>query len=287
MTFDEINPFVRGVSLMKWTFVNTEFTMPYDCRIFAIREGNARLFTRNGEYLLDRGSVVFFAPAEPYRFSNIEGHDPFLLLTVNLDLTQNRREIEHFIQPAPASNFDPSKITDKQEIPELANFIILHDAGELAGKVHELYDEYQSRYPFFRTRLSAIATDLLIGIVRRSAGGSSRRERLISSVKTYIHDNFHRRINNEIIAAELGYHPYYLARIFNEVEGVSLHKYLVDCRLRFAMQMLQMTADPIEMIAESCGFSTPAQFAASFKAKYGIVPSDVRRGGFNENTILR
>lgn len=278
MKFDEIAPFVRCVSLMKWTFRNPGFSIPYDCRIFSIREGNAILRTKDGEFHLKRGAVIFFGPTEPYRFMNADESSPFVLMTVNLDLTQNRRDIDYFIQPANETNFDPSKVSDKQDIPELAKSVILHEASELSEMIHVIYDEYQSRYPFYRTRIAALTTDLLIGIVRRASGGSSRRERLVSSVKTFVHDNYHRKINNESIAAALGYHPYYLARVFNEVAGISLHRYLIDSRLGFALQMLQSTDDPIEMIAESCGFSTPAQFSASFKAKYGVIPSEFRRG---------
>ena len=43
------------------------------------------------------------------------------------------------------------------------------------------------------------------------------------------------------------------------------------------MQLLRSTTEPIEQIAASCGFATPAHFTAAFKAEYGCVPSDIRR----------
>ena len=276
MDFDKIAPFIRGVSLMKWTFDNSSFSIPYDCRIFAIYEGNAILTTKHGKYQLKSGSIMFFGPTEPYKFKNADENSPFILLTVNLDLTQNRRDIDHFVQPATEISFDESKILDRQDIPELSKPIILRDAGDLTAKVHLIYNEYQSGQPFCGMRLSALATDLLVEIVRGSSGGNSRRERLISSIKSYIYDNFHSKIDNEMIAAELGYHPYYLSRIFKESEGVSLHQYVINYRLKSAAQMLQTTVDPVELIAESCGFSSHAQFSASFKAKYGMIPSEFR-----------
>ncbi len=275
MNLDEIRPFIRGASLMKWTFDSKLFSISYDCRVFAVHDGETILTTTDGEFRLSRGAVMFFGPAMPYRFRNVGS--PFPLLTINLDLTQNRRDIERFVQPGNETSFDESKIVDRQEIPELSAPIILSDAGELAGKVHEIYDEYQSRRPYFQAKLSAMTTDLIIEMVRKSKITNTRRDQLVSIIKSYIHDNFSRKTTNELIAAELGYHPYYLARIFNESEGISLHRYLVAFRLRFAKQLLQSTADPIEFIAESCGFTSPAQFSAAFKAKYGCSPSDIRK----------
>lgn len=277
MTLDDINPFVRCVSLMRWGYMNRHMTVPYDCRVFAISEGEARLSTASGEYSLKRGAVMFFGPAEPYRFINADNDRPFMLLTLNFDLTQERRDIDSFIQPASTETFDPSLISDKQEIPELASPIILSDADELAAKVHDAYDEYQNRREYSKARLSALTTDLLICMVRRAVSGSSGRERLISSIKSFIHDNYPNPINNRVIASELGYHPYYLARVFAESEGISLHRYLSEFRLRSAMQLLRSTTEPIEQIAASCGFATPAHFTAAFKAEYGCVPSDIRR----------
>ena len=42
MTLSDIDPFVRGVSSMKWHFRSTEYSIGYDCRLFCITDGRAR-----------------------------------------------------------------------------------------------------------------------------------------------------------------------------------------------------------------------------------------------------
>lgn len=276
MTFDDIQPFVRGVSITRWNYRNNCFTSAYDCRIFAIREGTAVLCTKEREYRLERGSVMFFEPAYPYWFKNANADEPFLLLTVNFDLTQNHSDKAVFIQPASVDDFDPEKLTEKCEIDGLAERIVLCDCEDLVERVCELHDEYQNRASYYQKRLSAMVCELLIQLMRRADFGNSPKERLAAYIKSYIHENFWRDINNGDIGYALGYHPYYLSRVFGEIYGISIHKYLVDCRLKNALQMLQTTEDPIETVGYNCGFSTPTRFSASFKAKYGIVPSKVR-----------
>ena len=275
MNIDEIRPFIRGASLMKWIYDNKLFSVPYDCRIFAIHDGEAILSTKSEEFRLRRGAVMFFGPAMPYKFKNVD--KPFPLLTINLDLTQNRRDIDRFIQPGSERDFDESRITERPDIKELSAPIILRDAEGLCERVHELYDEYQSRRPLYQLKLSAMATDIIVDMIRRSTTTNSNRDRLISTIKRYVHDNFSYKITNESIAAALGYHPYYLARIFSESEGVTLHRYITNVRLRFAKQLLYSTTDPVEFIAESCGFTSSAQFSAAFRAKYGCSPTDIRK----------
>ena len=107
MNLDEIRPFIRGASLMKWIYKNKLLSIPYDCRVFAVHDGETILTTPGGEFRLSRGAVMFFGPAMPYRFRNVSTQFP--LLTINLDLTQNRRDIDRFVQPADETSFDESK----------------------------------------------------------------------------------------------------------------------------------------------------------------------------------
>ena len=278
MRLEDIRPFVRGASLLNWTWENRDFSIAYDCRIFAIHKGDAVLRTQSGEYKLKKGSAIFVNTAEPYQFRQAVRGEIFSLLCINLDLTQNRRDIDSFVQPDLPSDFDPARIIDRVELPELMRPLILPDESGLADKVYDIYQEYHSHAPYCDARLSAMVIDFIISAVRLTREGSSRRSKIVASVKSYVNEHYAEKLTNEDIAAALGYHPYYLSRIFNNSTGTSLHRYLLDHRLHAALHMLAVTSEPIEAISIACGFSSPSHFTSAFKAKYGRLPSSYRKG---------
>ena len=60
MTFDDIRPFIRGASQFNWNWDNVDFTVAYDCRIFAILSGEAKLYCEDGIYHMKQGGTAFF-----------------------------------------------------------------------------------------------------------------------------------------------------------------------------------------------------------------------------------
>lgn len=276
MTFDEIRPFVRNVTKFIWIWENETFSIPYDCRIFAITDGEAQLRTKDSSFTLRRGAFVFFNAAEPYWFTNTSD-SPFRFICVNLDLTQSHRDIDIFVQPGLPDNFDSSKIVERTEIPELLHSIIIPDECGLSERVNEIFNEYQNGAKFSDIRLTALTTDVLINAVRLSEDSSPRHSQVIAAAKSYVHEHYGESITNVDIAASIGYHPYYLSRLFAECEGKSLHRYLNEFRLRSAMHLLSISTQTIEQIACVCGFSSPAHFASSFRKEFGRLPSEFRR----------
>jgi AraC-like DNA-binding protein len=66
----------------------------------------------------------------------------------------------------------------------------------------------------------------------------------------------------------------HLNRLFR-AEGESLMRYVWNCRLALAADMLKRNRKSrveIREIAYRCGFSTPAHFSRAFKERYGVTP---------------
>ena len=276
MTIDDIHPFIRGASMFNWSWDNNDFSVAYDCRIFAILSGEAQLLCEDGTYHLKKGGAAFFNTAQPYRFRLLKPDMPFVLICINLDLTQSRTDIEKYVQPSLASQFDSNHIIERLELPELKHPIIICDDCGLCDKVYEIFSEYHGNSENSKLRMSVLAVDFLVCALRLSHTSSPRSAKLVESVKSYIHAHYADKVTNELIADELGYHPYYLARIFAANVGMTPHRYLLEYRLHTAYQLLAICEKPIEVIAMECGFSSPAHFAAAFKRKYQRSPSDFR-----------
>ncbi|NER82496.1 MAG: helix-turn-helix transcriptional regulator [Leptolyngbya sp. SIO1D8] len=59
--------------------------------------------------------------------------------------------------------------------------------------------------------------------------------------------------------------------------GQGFSKILQNTRLEHGLSLLQSTDIPISEIAFNCGFKTPSHFSDSFKKRFGIKPSEIRK----------
>ena len=86
-------------------------------------------------------------------------------------------------------------------------------------------------------------------------------------------------LTNSGIASAMGYHPYYLNRLFKDNTGQTLHQYLLEYRVHQACRMLTETNDDVLSIAESCGFGGSSYFIKRFKETVGVTPLKYRAMG--------
>lgn len=59
--------------------------------------------------------------------------------------------------------------------------------------------------------------------------------------------------------------------------GQGFSKILQNTRLEYGLSLLQSTDMPISDIALTCGFKTPSHFSDSFRKRFGIRPSEIRK----------
>jgi len=71
---------------------------------------------------------------------------------------------------------------------------------------------------------------------------------------------------------------FYLARTFNSVVGMPLHRYELRTRLARALDYVLDTAQDLTTIALELGFSSHSHFSAAFRRLYGVPPSALRNG---------
>ena len=76
-------------------------------------------------------------------------------------------------------------------------------------------------------------------------------------------------------------YPYsqpYICKVFKHYTGTTPVKYFNDARLSQAYILIKSSASSISNIAEQTGFYHRSFFYKIFKEKYGITPSDVKKG---------
>jgi AraC family transcriptional regulator, transcriptional activator FtrA len=79
------------------------------------------------------------------------------------------------------------------------------------------------------------------------------------------------------MAARVNMSPRTFARRFHEATGTTPHSWLLRQRVLYARRQLELTAEPIELIAQRSGFGTAALLRHHFQRHTGVAPTAYRR----------
>ncbi|MDC9595594.1 helix-turn-helix domain-containing protein [Xenorhabdus anantnagensis] len=100
---------------------------------------------------------------------------------------------------------------------------------------------------------------------------------LVCALSKWIENHLGRVIHLEELAAYSGYSLWHMQKIFKEVTGISLGKYIRQRRLAGAVFLLKNSSLPIFDIALDFGFGSQSHFTYMFRKEYGITPHDFRQ----------
>ncbi len=131
--------------------------------------------------------------------------------------------------------------------------------------------------------------DLLSGLVDSSRAGSSRKTWHDYPVNTYVKQaaafiqrNYHKPIHISDVAEYVGITRSYLTSSFQKILNITPQKYLLDCRMHQAADLLKCTDYPIASISKQVGYDDALAFSKIFKKEYGLSPRGYRQSLSNE-----
>ena len=104
---------------------------------------------------------------------------------------------------------------------------------------------------------------------------SRQTRRLIARTKEFLEAQLSRPIRLADVARAVGASPAYLTDVFRRIEGVPLHRYVMELRLGRALVELPNATD-LTTLAFDLGFSSHSHFAAAFRRAFGCTPSHFR-----------
>lgn len=173
-------------------------------------------------------------------------------------------------------------------LPEIAHSVstikAIHEAksyvGETKDKIvdilHQMHGKTaEVRLPEMIRLLSLLAvTEGCRGV---GCGRSlSKVQMRLESVRVYCSCNYARQIALAEVASYVKMNKSSFCTFMQRHAGMTFSKYLNECRLAHAMEMLKHTDDNISDIAYSVGFATVTYFNRLFREKYGRAPKQVR-----------
>ncbi len=112
--------------------------------------------------------------------------------------------------------------------------------------------------------------------VRRPEPARARRN-YAREARQLLQQRFRERLRVEDVARALNVSTFHLCRLFKEETGVSMHRYLNQLRLQYALQELSRGESGLSELALELGFSCQSHFTKAFRKEFGIPPGKVRR----------
>lgn len=114
---------------------------------------------------------------------------------------------------------------------------------------------------------------------------SSKRDIHISLALKYIENHYS---NSDLCLKEIGnslcINPSYLSRIFKEIMGTPISKYIIDLRMQRAADLLVKNTYAIKNVAYMVGYADPHFFSNEFKKHMGTSPKKYEaEGKYNES----
>jgi len=149
--------------------------------------------------------------------------------------------------------------------------------ARLAMRMLELYAAFRSAAP----EQQVLAEDIVLELSREQRSPAdwrtAQRPRWLGDVADAVAAHCTRSLSLTTLAADVAVHPVYLARVFRRHYGQSVGGFMLQCRVRLAMQRLAMTREPLARIAMECGFADQAHFTRLLRRETGMPPGRFRR----------
>ena len=115
------------------------------------------------------------------------------------------------------------------------------------------------------------------GISLPDAASDCRNKELAGRISDYCFRNLDRQVSIEELAQKLSASAGNLRLCFRKFTGISLGRYIRNCRLHHATALLSNSGLSIKEIAERCGYASAASFCRAYKHESGMSPQEFRR----------
>lgn len=273
MKLQDCNPYIRAAQIQPAVLEGKGARMAFDHRLFYILEGEGSMILEDRTVPLSPDVMILLRPATGYHFRG-----KLRVALLNFDLTRVASHRTEPICPPPVSEFDPALLFDTESIdlPEMP--LIRNGAQPFKNDLLMIIRGFSEVDPLSDAICSALLKKLLADLLLSLRQANDATEALAERVSRYISLYAAEIRDNRAIGEEFGYHPVYIAQLFREHTGKTLHRAILEARVEQACRWLSRTDHSIEKIAFDTGFSSRSHFCTVFREIVGLTPKAYRHG---------
>lgn len=279
VSFRTIRPFVRfaqDISISQ----PQRTVRSYDHRLFYILSGTAAVEIDGTVKEIFPGNVLYWMSGVAYRFE-IHGKSPLHMIAVNFDFMQENREAVQYLPLVLPQDYSDDRRLEAFSFPDAPVMnapIFLNELPDIFPYMQSIVREAAAPALFSELCLSDLFGAVLTEVCRAASQRQTARGHLSSykEITDYIHRHYADDLSNAFLAERFGYHPKYISQLIRQQTGTSLHRYLLNVRIRNAIDLLQTTSLPVGEIAQRVGFRNAAYFSEYFRKSTGHSPRAFR-----------
>jgi len=282
MYFNELNPHVRYLNLLQCTPGFTDgHRRIYDHQFIYVHKGKGRIEIGEKMYSAITGDVFFYGPGVVHTFYADEV-DPFILTGLHFDFTNHFKTLPFPIGPFATHLYKEELATETIEFVDFIGFpehINLSAHTRLRELIFEMLKEFEEGRIYSAGYINSLFHAFLIIISRNvlmSKVDPNSKDEIVTEVIRFLQDHYAENPSNECIAEIFHFHQNYLNQLMVANTGVPIRQYLIDFRIRKALDMLLNTDSSIKEIAKNVGYEDLHYFSRVFKKKTGLTPSQVK-----------
>ena len=256
--------------------------LPFKLFLFEGRDGNyfrEKHWHRSVEiFAVCRGDLGFFIDDKQWHLSA----DQFMIV--------NSNEVHSIDSPMPNETIVlqiPLKMFEEYFTVE--QFIwFTHEPGKKDERfmelLKELYRVYTERQIGYNLKVKSIFYNIMYLLIKeyrltqidQDSVRKNRNLSRLSTITSYMKENYAGEMTLEAVARIFGYSPAYLSRMFQKYAGITFKSYLQSIRLRYALKDLESGKYSITETALRNGFSGSKGLTRAFQKTYGMLPSEYR-----------
>ena len=160
-------------------------------------------------------------------------------------------------------------------------FLINHRVDYLCSLLMRETERGESMAPLY---FESLAAALVVAVLSQTDAGHPNAGNLyvqnerIQKAIAFIEANFRSKLTRAQIAAAAHLSENHFSGLFRSIVGLTAQEYILQCRLRFAENLLVLHGQPcsISNVAAEAGFSDQAHFSRHFRRFFGRTPQDYR-----------
>lgn len=185
----------------------------------------------------------------------------------------NRLRYIHF-----AFDFNNCELRNLSEFYGQCKNVFIRDDGNIKWILNMLVDEYVNNTEYMDIMKNSLVHAVLVLIWRRANVQTSIYQPIISgnpigntvySIIKYIDSNIDAKLTVNGIAKRFSYNDEYISRLFKEKTGVSLKKYIIAAKMKYAQRLIAEKKCSLAEITELMGYASTQAFCKAFKKYTG------------------
>lgn len=156
-----------------------------------------------------------------------------------------------------------------------SELLLPHEVGQIKLELQHLIDQLtQTKADKGETELhfKSVVLRLFLHYIRRHHGLNEAGESTVEQVKSYILSNLAENITLEQLSIDFGISISSLRRNFERKTGRSVARYLTECRMEKALELLNNTEHTVAEVSLLVGYTNSSGFSHAFTKFFGAPP---------------